>query len=1025
MKGKLLSLFLSLTFFSISQLESPIIQNFTNKVYGKNSNPEIYCIVQNKENIIFAGTSNGVLIYNGESWNFIGVKKNSYVTSIALSKSGKVMLGSLGEFGELYKDKYGNYKYKSYSKNIKFNEPVWRTHCIDDDVYFQTESSIFHYRKGKKINELKAKTSFHLSFLVDSKIYVRQRDLGLYEVKENTLQLINQSETLKSLGVFALFKDKQNKFKYLFRDDFSKDPLASGIYGGTKLKDGNYALNTLNNGIYILNSNFEIIHNYSKLNGLKDNDVKSIFQGNDGHLWLATNNGISLIEYKTDVSFYNENHGIEGDIQAVCKFQTKIFAASSKGIYVKKGQQFAPLSNSFSAWQFLQHENSLFVATSNGIFEIKENQLTLRVKGDFNSLKATFSKIIATGPNGISIFDSRFKLMKKHELFLNRTLTIAFDTKRNECWIGTINSGIIRVYPNNELEIYDNLDGIDVAYTKPIFDSKGELLFATKMGLHKFTYEEEIQKTLPDSLKNKKEFYRGFFEPIGNEEEISDFFTFKRGEYAIVSNEIKLKKKSSYQKSRYRHLDFGRINFVQHFENDIYLSTSEGIIVLESEKENYNSLFSLNLESISTHNKSIHLSKNIELNYTDNDLIFQFSAPFYLHGTEVKYRYKLLGQDENWSNFDKNSKLEFSNLFEGDYTLIVEAQNSLGEKSKALKINLSILPPWYRTIYAYLIYLIILALSFWFAIKISKKRLQKKNDELEEIVRERTKKIAFQKEEIEEKHKEITDSINYAERIQNALMMNDEHWKNFTSEHFILFKPRDVVSGDFYWAYQNEEFAIWTVADCTGHGVPGAFMSMLGIGFLNEIVIEGKNYQPASILNKLRDKIIHSLEQKGSEEERKDGMDISLCCWDKKRQKILFAGANNPLILITKNEQKAKSFQDDKMFAHHGNYLVTIVADKMPVGKFVKDDKPFSQLEFDLDKEDLFYSFSDGFPDQFGGEDGKKFMIKRFKQALIVQVASPLKTQKENLENIFISWINEGKTEQIDDVCVVGVKLIN
>ncbi|MFN5416908.1 MAG: PP2C family protein-serine/threonine phosphatase, partial [Flavobacteriia bacterium] len=217
--------------------------------------------------------------------------------------------------------------------------------------------------------------------------------------------------------------------------------------------------------------------------------------------------------------------------------------------------------------------------------------------------------------------------------------------------------------------------------------------------------------------------------------------------------------------------------------------------------------------------------------------------------------------------------------------------------------------------------------------------------------------------------------------------------------------------------------AIWTAADCTGHGVPGAFMSMLGIGFLNEIVIEGKNFEPNQILNLLRSKIINSLQQKGSSEERKEGMDISLCCWDKKSNTIKFAGANNPLILITQNEEKALSLGDDKMLTNEGKFLITIGADKMPVGKYVNDEKSFSQKEFALDTGDVFFSFSDGFPDQFGGADGKKYMIKRFKNFLLEQKVDAVSDYKLLLENEFQSWLKTGNAEQIDDICVVGVKI--
>ncbi len=1007
-----------------SQVQSPIIQNFTNKVYGKNSNPEIYCVVQGNDNLIVAGTSNGVLIFNGTQWKFVGVKKGSYVTSITKSKSGKIFLGALGDFGELKKLENGSYKFQSYLKNSNFVEPVWRTHCQNETVYFQTDSKIYCFKNGKKVKEILPKTSFHLSFSSENRVFVRQRDKGLYEIINNELKLVDSNQKIRENGLFALFQTNK-KLKYFFRDDFSQNPIESSIYGGIKLQDGNYALNTLTSGIYILNPNFEIILHYDKSNGLKDNDVKSIFQGSDGNLWLATNNGLSYIEYKTDISYYSEIHGLEGDFQDVFRQNTDLYFASSKGVFIKNTSSTKQLNLNFPCWQFFSHQNRLFVASSGGIFEIQDDKVILKAKGDFNNIVFFNNEIIASGPNGISFFDVNFKFIKTIDLFLNRTLKITEDKNQHELWIGTIKSGLIRLDSKGELTLYDNFDGLEISWIKPLINFDNSIVFATSDGLQHFVSENEVKKSLPDSLKKNPDFYRGFFEPIGRDTEISDQFLFRNQKMFVVSNELKISKNDDFYNSSYSYLNFGRINSVKNIDKDIYLCTSEGIVVLENDKKSYKGNFKLILQEVNSKDKKLSLITSSEIAYKKNDITLKFNAANFLFGTHVLYRYKLEGQDENWSVLTRDSKIHFSNLIEGTYTIKVQAVNSFNEESNIISYTFIINAPWYRTIYAYIAYFLILVFAFYFSIKLSKKRLKKKNDELEIIVKERTREIAHQKEEIEEKHKEITDSINYAERIQNALMMNDEHWKEFAMEHFILFKPRDVVSGDFYWTYQNENYAIWTVADCTGHGVPGAFMSMLGIGFLNEIVIEGKNYEPKDILNLLRQKIIKALEQKGSNEERKDGMDISLCCWDKQKNTIKFSGANNPLILITQNEEKALSLKDEKMIAMKNHFLVTLSADKMPVGKYVQEEKSFTQKEFILDKDDIFYSFSDGFQDQFGGADGKKFMIKRFKQLLLKNVNTPLSEQEKEFESEFNSWLKEGNTEQIDDVCVVGVKLLN
>lgn len=1018
--------FLLFLFFNngvYAQPKLPYIKNFTNKDYGKKSNPEIYAVIQDNQNRIIAGTSKGVKIYNGVTWDFVGVKEGSYVTALAKTQSGKIMAGAVGDFGTLQTASDGSYHFVSFASGLNLNEPIWRVHCIGEVSYFQAENYIYVVKSEKIIAKIKAQTSFHISFLVGNKILVRQRDKGIYELKNNSLFPIDTTEKVRENGVFAVF-ESQGKLQYFIHNEFSKQAYERSIYGGIKLSDGNYLINTLSDGVFLLDKNFQVINQFDKQKGITDNDVKNCYQGSDGNLWLATNNGLSFVEYQSDVSYYNYTYGIEGDIQDIISYNDILFVASSKGIYKESGVRFEPTTINFSAWQFTKTKTGLYCATAEGVYEINASQQFKKViKGNFNNIEWINNQFFISGPQGVVITDEAFVVKKQINIPLSQTLKIYYDTINREVWIGTATSGVIRITSNLIFDIYTQDDGLNEAWAKPISNHTGKLVFATTQGLHRFIYEDEMRKLLPDSLKNIPEFYRGAFEPLQNSsEEITEIFTFKGKQMCVVANEIKEFKNDKFYKSAYNHLDFGRINNVKKFSEDVFICTSEGIILLEQNAPIIRTNFLLSMSQIFAGNNNIPLDSAVTINYKNNNLYFVFQAPNYIHGTYVKYRYKLDEFNSQWSEEINDNHITLNNLREGNYTLKIQAENSLGEKSNVISFSFYISPPWFRTVIAYIIYAIILLGIFWLSISISRRHLKSKNEELEKIVLERTREIAHQKELIEEKHLEITDSINYAQRIQSALMTNDEHWESISNDHFILFKPRDVVSGDFYWAYQNDEIAIWVAADCTGHGVPGAFMSMLGIGFLNEIVIEAKVYNPSEILNSLRSKIIKALEQKGSDNERKDGMDICLCCLEKNSNKLTVAGANNPLLFITKNAEKAKSFNDSKMIVLNERYLVTISGDKMPVGKYVNDNVPFTQQEINIEEGDLCYSFTDGFPDQFGGADGKKFMIKRFKQLLIENAHLPMIEQTALLDTTIINWIKNGNAEQIDDICIVAVK---
>jgi|GEM_PF-3795260 len=264
-------------------------------------------------------------------------------------------------------------------------------------------------------------------------------------------------------------------------------------------------------------------------------------------------------------------------------------------------------------------------------------------------------------------------------------------------------------------------------------------------------------------------------------------------------------------------------------------------------------------------------------------------------------------------------------------------------------------------------------------------------------------KILQQKEIIEQKNQSITSSIQYASRIQAAVLPPINFLTEWGFDNFILYKPKEIVSGDFYWGFRKQNKIVIAAADCTGHGVPGAFMSMLGHALLNEILnnIEVKN--AATILNLLRDEVINTLRQKGMIGETSDGMDISLCVIDIETGKLDYAGANNPLYLIRDNS------------------LSIVQADKMPIGINYESDKLFTNKTIEIKKGDYLYFFSDGYADQFGGRKRKKYMYGPFQQLLLRNHNLPMDLQKEILNNTFEKW--KGANEQIDDVLVVGLHL--
>jgi len=256
---------------------------------------------------------------------------------------------------------------------------------------------------------------------------------------------------------------------------------------------------------------------------------------------------------------------------------------------------------------------------------------------------------------------------------------------------------------------------------------------------------------------------------------------------------------------------------------------------------------------------------------------------------------------------------------------------------------------------------------------------------------------------ITEQKKEITDSIQYASRIQSALLPPGDYIDKLIPERFIIYMPRDIVSGDYYWITEKNGKVICVAADCTGHGVPGAFMSMLGIAFLNEIVSKQDDLHTDEILNELRAHVIKSLHQTGKEGESQDGMDIALYTLDLENKKLEYSGANNSLWIFRDSE------------------LIELKADKMPIGIHTRANIPFTRHHVDIRSKDMIYSFSDGYPDQFGGPYQKKFMVKNFKNVLASIHTKNVEEQKAILEKTLHEWM--AKTDQVDDILVIGIRV--
>jgi serine phosphatase RsbU (regulator of sigma subunit) len=398
-----------------------------------------------------------------------------------------------------------------------------------------------------------------------------------------------------------------------------------------------------------------------------------------------------------------------------------------------------------------------------------------------------------------------------------------------------------------------------------------------------------------------------------------------------------------------------------------------------------------------TNNRGISFNlNNVIFGRGDNVINFTIVAPAYLKQNTTLYQYYINKVMPDWSPWSTRTVYEKSITRPGDYILQVRAKDLWGNTAERKAVKFTIKAPFTKTLFFYILTSLTGLLLIIFIIRFREKQLQQKNRILEEKVKERTAEIETQKEE-------ITSSIEYAGRIQRAMLPMEDHFKESFSDYFIIFKPRDIVSGDFYWIGEDDKSIFFTVADCTGHGVPGAFMSTMGISTLNEIIANNHDLQANTVLNLLREKTMRALHQTGKVGEAADGMDVAFCVLNKNRRTLQFSGAFNPTILFQGGEFKEYR------------------ADRMPIGIFYGDEKFFTNHVIPVSRGDTVYIFSDGYTDQFGGPDGIKYKMANFRNLLKEIYYRPMIEQRNILENEFAKW--KGSGDQVDDITIIGARI--
>ncbi len=1056
-----------------AQQQLPPVTNYTPQDYGENQPIENYSICRDERGFIYAGNVGGVLEYDGVNWNFIEIITGTKVSALFPVGNYAIACGGLNFLGIIRPDKAGKLKYHSLKHLVPDeNFEVITIGKVGNKVIFQTENALYVFENGK-MKAINTTATFFRSYVVGDRYFVRERGKGLMEMKGDELDLFASDSISSGYGFMGMVEYDKDYFLaithdvgfYLMHKNTGVISLMESfylmdnfmqVYDVLRLKNGHFALATKNKGVVVVDDQLEGVSVSGRNEGLRTSIVNQICMDNSNNIWAATENGISMIDVHSPLHFYSESSGLPGNVEAVEYIGTNFYAGTSAGLFLLPESK----SDDLKPWRKIEsiigdvsdldvNEKDVLVASSNGLFAGTLNTFYLISTGAYKSVKYITERnmIVALTPDILEVYSNDYKLLKKIMLpnHFQRTTSIAFDTTvegKTRIWIGTVKQGVIRLDISTDLifsmQIFDELDGVMPGSIYP-FNFRNDVIFLTDKGLQYFITEEEIARSLSEEDRKDSLNYRGMmdaflFENFKLDGAVSGMAVTDDRLYFCLNNKIcYFSEDGSRFSSEFATLKLGRINGIHLINNRLWIAAADGAAVyFPSHSKNLKAKFGIFFRKITDKNGQflmneffgsegsvdVHQPKGWlpEIDYLANTITFELAADYFNRNHPLEYAYYLEGHDTNWSKWTKESKITLHNLHEGEYTLHVKARNIYGVESKEATFTFVILPPWYRTWWAYVLYVIGAIIIIFIAVKIAGYRLKQNNIHLEKIVHERTLEIAgkneklqLQNDQILHQKTEITDSINYAKRIQEAILPIKKEIRKVFPDSFVLFKPKDIVSGDFYWFANKENLSIFICADCTGHGVPGAFMSMICTDRLNHTVLEKKILSPSLMLSEVNQGIKRSLKQEDeSDLKTKDGMDAAVCTFNHITSELKYAGANRPLWLLRNNE------------------LIEYKPTKTAVGGFTPEDQHFDETSIFIKKDDVVYLSTDGYADQFGGPKGKKLMVKAFKELLIKNAGLSFDGQHDMLDKLIEDWRNypgqDEVIEQVDDICVMGIR---
>ncbi len=1011
------------------------------------SQPYIYTINQGKNGYLWIGTGEGLCKFDGVSFKSFyttdGIAEN-FITASHKDDNRNLWLG----FNQGSVTMYDGKSFRSINTSGFTKSPV--TSIISDDkgnIWCATQNDgIFRISKNFEVSvykiEFDKEIIYSIAFLGNNQLLVGTvNGIKLYQlspadqkpkfvsiissIPENHITCIVKKANSNSFwvgteedGLFLLNPLPQNQFKATpIGNDIGIDlPNIQAVYEDNL---SNLWVATFGNGLFKLlitpDRKYKEYLHLSDDNGLGNKYIKSIYADHEGNIWVGT--------YGTGVVHITDNYF------SFYKHTSKDYSNNVTSLLIGDQQKWFGLENGLlkidlntkAKWNFYAKANGFVSDKVTAVFQMDSSRIFLGTEKNgtfvFDPHTSTFKKTelnedeLCNSVNCITGYGHIAWIATKNGVFkldLDNKITTHFTTenglphnninyiyfdKKQTLWIGThsnfLSSINIKTDKVDNKKIYDASDLLTIT---GIIEDPQHRIWASTFGNGVFV----VEGTAISRYTTEKGLLSNFCYGLTDDGSGNIWIGHRNGLSRIKPQKGTI---DIFNKNDGITGDCNYNAFTKDAAGNAWFGTTDGAIRFDPHKDKKNMVPPIvNISSIKINDKDLQYTKDILLPYDNYKLRIDFIGISFKANSNILYQYKLEGFDADWSDKTKNTFVQYGKLSDGEYTFVLKAYNSDGI-GNALPLTIKIVieaPFWKRWwfiifVFAFIFYCI------YFYIKLRERNHRRFQAQLQKSLNEKTREVIAQKEEIEKKNKDITDSIRYAKRIQDALLPEVKKLNTILPQSFIFFQPRDIVSGDFYWYENYGDELIIACADATGHGVPGAFMSMIGSTLLKDITSRPDITSPSYALEALDHEIKMLLKQNDDEHDHtQDSVDLVICEINLKTHFVRICSTRRAVFVVKDGELKL-------------------------IKKENTDKQQYETIDIQLSKGDTIYMFTDGYPDQFGGEKGKKIKTSNMRNMLEQIHSLPFDKQEMIVNRYFNRW-KEGY-EQVDDVLFMGMRL--